>query len=227
MVLWTGRFKFWHNGAKKIWQKAKIFHTMSQTYIKKMFPKISFFSKKRSSGHIECSFGNPVDFFEETPKFSVGDKTERSRNDFLEKKWFSTRCFRSRRLQFWLTKTKVFNKKVICSRSMSENKKCWKRKNNFFRRTFFHQKLPMGKERAVLSIPQEIFVKRPKKYGSIFDTDRKAQKLLTFSTKSSCGHVKMKVWLPRPNFHDERLKFLCQVSANHKKNNRFSKKNFK
>ena len=50
----------------------------------------------------------------------------------------------------------------------------------------------------------------------------KQLKIFSFlPTKYSFGHVKKQSRLPHQIFHDERLKNICQVSANHKKNIRF------
>ena len=88
---------------------------MSQTDKKQVFPKKCFLSRKRSSGYIEYSFDNPADFFGETPKSFVQyltlTKQKETGKKTFEIRWFSTTCSRSRRLQFWQTKRKLFNKK--------------------------------------------------------------------------------------------------------------------
>ena len=78
-------------------------------------PKNSFFSRKQSSGYIECCFDNPADCFGETAIGFVQSLTQIKQKEreriIFETRFFSTTCFRSRRLQFWQTKRKLFNKK--------------------------------------------------------------------------------------------------------------------
>ena len=75
--------------AEKIWEKANIFCPMSQNDKKQIFPKF-YFLKKPCSGHIECSFDNPDELFEETSKGFVqsptSTKQKESETIFSEKK---------------------------------------------------------------------------------------------------------------------------------------------
>ena len=64
--------------------------------------------------------------------------------------------------------------------------------------------------------------------GSVFNIDKKFQKVVIFfSTKSYCGHVKMKLWLPRQKYSWQKAEvFFCQVPLSQKKSCKFFEKEF-
>ena len=84
----------------------------------------------------------------------------------------------------------------------------------FSEELFFSSKSSYGQVENSTDYPAgKSFVKRPKTCGSIIYTVKRAQNVLLFSTKFSCGHVKLKFWKHRQIFNDDSLKFIsvkCQ-----------------
>ena len=122
MEVWTSRRKFRHNGGEKNWQKAILFLPHVPNCWKTGFFQKILFLKKTFLLVQRMQFDNTVNFFAETPIGFVPSltliKEDEREKIFFEKRWFSRTCFRSRRLQFWQIKRKVFDKKANCSRSM-------------------------------------------------------------------------------------------------------------
>ena len=129
MIVWTGRTAFDTTAGKK-WQKSIFFCPMSQTDKKQLFSKKTFFHlKKRSPGQKQYSFDNPADFFGETSIdfvhfLTLTRKRKKKQQFFFKQRQFSTKSFRSRRLQVWQIKRKVFDKKgQVFSLNVRKSKK--------------------------------------------------------------------------------------------------------
>ena len=99
-----------------------------------------------------------------------------------------------------------------------------------FSEVFFQQKLPMGKQKPVVTTPQEKFRPKARNLWLSLSHCWKNSKFsqIFVSIKCSCGLVKMKYWLPGQVFRDQGwIFFLSSVRKSWEELYSFRNKNFK
>ena len=201
---------------------------MSQNDKKQIFFEF-FFSQKTLLWADRMQFCQPSWFFrgnaENFCSISDADKTERFRNDtFLKKCSFQRLFFRSRRLQLWQTKRKVYDKK--CQLYSLKVQKSRVLKKQFLRKTFFSIKVFFRANRNQYWLPsRKSFVKSQKICGSIFDTVKKNSKFSTFIHQMFLWTRETEVLNTPPIFSNWKSEvYICQVSKSKKKLKVFQKK---
>ena len=145
-------------------------------------------------------WGNPNRFCSITD----ADKTEGNRKVFFREKVVFYKKFSVTKIALLTNQTKSFWRKVRLFSLNVRRCKMFKKGILKFSEVFFQQNLPMGKEKPVMTTPQEKF--RPKARNlwlSLSHWWKNSKFSQTFvSSKCSRGLVKMKFWLPGQVFRD-------------------------